>query len=155
MSIAAALRRIAEIVETIPPACGQRMLWLDPDHGDVRTLESAHEGPDRLFELSAVTVADDGEGGCIPARLRVTAQLRIRYRLAGSRQGRQVQQAEDVAAIRDALTFDPTAWVYSTTRILTVDTGPSLPPSSALPPGATEPVHEIVTIPLTLEVDRP
>lgn len=153
MGVDASMRRVCELVEATAPTAGGPFLWLDPDRGEVPTLEDAHEGPDRLFELAAVQASDAGEGGCIPARLRLACELRIRYRLAGSRHGRAVQQADDVRRLRDALMFAPSAWSHGTTGLLSVLFGEAEAPEIITPDDATGPVHEVVIIPLTLEVE--
>lgn len=154
MSIDASLRRVCELVEAVAVVEGEGLLWLDPDAGDVPALADVHEGPDRLFELGSVRVVDAGEGGCVPARVRVLCDLRIRYRARGSRHGRMVTQATDARLIRDALMFTPSDWDYATTRLVSVLCGESLAAEPLSPEGeAVPPVHEVVTIPLTLEVD--
>jgi len=148
------LRRVCELVESTAPAYGDAFVWLDPDHGGVPELGAAMEGVDRLFELANVRALDAGEGGCVSARLRIFADLRIRYRDRGSRMGLAVQQAEDVRLLRDAIMFTPSAWNYSTTGLTSVLFGEATGPE---PLGADDsvepPVHEAITIPLTLEVD--
>lgn len=154
MSIEASLRRVAELVEATTPSVGEGFLWLDPDAGDVPTLDSAHEGPDRLFELAVVRVEDAGEGGCVPARVRVLCDLRVRYRARGSRHGRAVVQATDARLLRDALMFTPSDWTYTDTGLVSLLCGESSGAEPLAAEGETEtPVHEVVTIPLTLEVD--
>lgn len=153
MSVEAALRRVCELVEATAPESGEGFVWLDPDQGAAPSLEDAHEGPDRLFVVDGVQVADAGEGGCVPARVRVAASLRIRYRARGSRMGRSVVQAEDARRLRDALMFAPSDWSYSTTQLVSLLVGQSSPAALVGATDADDPVHEIVTIPLTLEVD--
>lgn len=151
MSIEAALRRVAELVEGTSPATGQRLVWQDPDAGQVPALEAAPESGDRLFEVAVASTDDAGEGGCIPARVRVSAQLRIRYRTAGSRMARTVAQADDVRRLRDALMFAPASYSAPSTGLLAVTLGAqSVAP--VLNIGQTAPTHEILTLPLTLEV---
>jgi hypothetical protein len=153
MGVEASLRRVCELVESAEVSHGERFTWNDPDQGAVADLVDAIEGVDRLFDIAGVRAIDGGEGGCVPARVRILATLRIRYRVAGSAMGRAVQQAEDVRLIRDAIMFDPAAWSYSTTGLLSVLCDESTGPESL---GALDPaddVHEIITIPLTLEVD--
>lgn len=149
-----ALRRVCELVESTAPAYGDAFVWLDPDHGSAPELGAAMEGIDRLFELASVRAVDAGEGGCVSARLRIFADLRIRYRDRGSRMGLAVQQAEDVRLLRDAIMFTPSAWNYGSTGLTSVLLGEA---SSPEPLGADDsvepPVHEVITIPLTLEVD--
>ena len=152
MGVAESMRRVCELVESTTPASGQRFLWLDPDRGAAPALEDVHEGPDRIFELRLVSTSDDGQAGCIPARLRVETELRIRYRAAGSRMGLAVVAAEDARLLRDALMFAPSSWQGSTTGLLNVLAAPSS--LDELPgPGQTAPSHMVSTIPLTLEVD--
>ena len=154
MGVEASLRRVCELVESADVSHGERFTWNDPDQGAALGLGDAIEGVDRLFEVAEVRAVDGGEGGCVPARVRVEATLRVRYRTVGSAMGRAVQQAEDVRLIRDAIMFDPPAWSYSTTGLLSVLCGESTAPEEIGALDLAEPsAHEVITIPLTLEVD--
>jgi len=148
------LRRVCQIVEATQPATGAAFQWLDPEQGVAPALEDAHEGPERLFELAAVGPVDAGEGGCVSARIRIVAALRIRYRTAGSRHARLAQQAEDVRRLRDALMFTPAGWLYSSTGLHYVLMDAAEPAAPIVPVDPLQgPAHEIVNIPITLEVD--
>lgn len=155
MSVLSALRHVAELVEGTEPATGQRFVWLDPDAGTVQTLERAHEGLDRVFELAEITATDDGEGGCgnDPRRLLVEGGITIRYRTAGSRHALRAEQASDAQLLRDYLMFRPALWEYGTTGIASILLGQPTAATPLQPAGTTAAVHEVITIPLTMEIE--
>jgi len=150
MPITAAVRRIIELIEGA--ASTEQLQCIDPDSGEVPELYAVPDGPERAFDIAPGSIADAGEGGCIPARVRLSLRLRVRYRLAGSRIGRLVSQQSDWQAIRDALDYSPGTWQQSTTGICVVITGPfGIEPLSA--PGQLEPSHEAISFTVELEVD--
>lgn len=152
MSIVDALRRVAYLVEGVAPETGGPFVWQDRDAGACPPLESAYEGADRLFDLADVLTADAGEGGCVPARVRLSVSLRIRYRTAGSRHALSAQQADDVRRIRDQLMFTPADYDFPSTGLDAIFLGTPGPAAPVVNLGQTVAVHEILTIPLTMEV---
>ena len=152
MSIADSLARVAYIIEGVEPEDRGAFVWQDRDAGQVPELEVAYEGQDRLFELADVLTADAGEGGCVPSRVRLSVSLRIRYRVAGSRTALRARQASDTQRLSQALMFNPADYDFAATgldAVLVAQPGPAAP---VVNPGQTVPVHEILTIPLTMEV---
>lgn len=152
MSVDLALERIARLIEgaaTVDP-----MRWIDPDAGAVVSLAEYPEGPEAAFELAPGTAEDAGQGGCIPARFRLTVRLRIRYRLAGSRQANLARMQHDWVAIRNATMFAPGAWDYANTGLTLVLLGPLAPEGVLLSPGQTTARHVAAGADFTLELDQ-
>lgn len=137
--------RIIDLVESI--AASPPFVCVDRGSGHHGGIDTMHATGDRLFELVLGTAADDGEGGCISARVRVEGALRLRYSTHPSLVVRRAIQLDDVRRIRDALDFAPASWAVGTAAIICGPSEPSAPP--ILADGATVP-YEVVSLPLTI-----
>jgi hypothetical protein len=152
MSIRDACRRVIDIIEGCSVSDGPRFRCIDVDSGASLPVEGMPDSDDRLFALDVGAVADDGEAGCLPARVTVECAIRIRYRLAGSALARHIRQADDARRLRDALMLTPALYVSSLTGLQRVDLLPGAREAVTIP-GQTTAAHEVLVLPCILEVD--
>jgi hypothetical protein len=152
MSIRTALERLVDLIEMADTDGGTLLQANDDDHGMPPMLGVLPEGPGRAFELSPGSAEDGGEGGCIPARVRLTVRLRVRYRMAGSRLDRLTRMDSDWQAIRDATMFAPGQWQTVTSTISYIGLG-GYTVEAIISPGQTVPTHEVMAADFIVEVE--
>jgi hypothetical protein len=153
VSIVAAVRRVSELIgQATITGSGTRLQSIDAGHGQPLDMASQPEGPTRPYDLQVTATEDGGEAGCISTRVRVSALLTVRYRLAGSRLERGAQQAADYTAIRDVTCYAPATWQQSSTGLVGMQLGPyAIAP--LINAGQLSGTHELMTATFVLEVD--